>query len=75
MKLTDVKPLDKKTLDINEIAKKHKVSVETIEKQLSKGIKVELEHTSSKDVAREIALDHLGELPDYYTRLAKAEGE
>ena len=42
-------------------------------KQLKMGIKVEKEHTSNDKIAREIALDHLGELPDYYTRLKKME--
>lgn len=42
-------------------------------KQLEKGIEVEYEHTSNKAVARRIALDHLAELPDYYTRLKKME--
>jgi hypothetical protein len=43
-------------------------------KQLSKGIKVEMEHTSDKEVAREIAMDHLTEFEDYYDRLEKIEG-
>lgn len=38
-------------------------------KQLEMGIKVELEHTGDKDVAKEIALDHLAEDPKYYTKL------
>lgn len=41
--------------------------------QLKKGIEVEKEHTKKKDVARQIATDHLRELPDYYTRLSKTE--
>lgn len=41
--------------------------------QLKKGIEVEKEHTKKKDVARQIATDHLRELPDYYTRLSKME--
>lgn len=44
-------------------------------KELEMGDKVELEHTKSPIIARRIALDHLAELPDYYTRLAKMEGE
>jgi putative heme iron utilization protein len=65
--------LDKPTGTVETIAKKHNVSADQIRRQLSKGIRVELEHTSSPDIAQEIALDHLGEFPDYYTRLAKAE--
>lgn len=65
--------LDKKTLEPEHIAKKHKVPVAHIQKQLEMGIKVEKEHTSDHKTAREIALDHLMELPDYYTRLKKVE--
>jgi hypothetical protein len=41
--------------------------------QLKKGIEVEKEHTESEEEAKKIALDHLAEIPDYYTRLAKME--
>ena len=37
--------------------------------QLAMGSKVEREHTSSDDLAREIAMDHLKEDPRYYTKL------
>lgn len=39
--------------------------------ELKKGIKHELEHTSNKEIARIIALDHLKQIPNYYTLLAK----
>jgi hypothetical protein len=42
-------------------------------KQLEMGIKVEMEHTDDKKVAKTIALDHLAEDPKYYTKLAKAK--
>lgn len=42
-------------------------------KELELGIKIESEHTKSKLVARLIALDHLSEMPDYYTHLEKME--
>jgi len=41
--------------------------------QLDKGIKVEMEHTKNKDKAREIAMGHLSEDPNYYTELKKIE--
>lgn len=66
------KLLNKPTMTVQQIAKKHGVSVDSIKKQVEMGIKVELEHTRSKETAREIALDHLGEFPDYYTKLNKA---
>ena len=56
-----------------DIAKKHNVPIKYIEKQLAMGMKIEMEHTNHKMIAREISLDHLFEIPDYYTRLAKME--
>jgi len=44
-----------------------------ISKKLEKGIKVELEHTKNKQIARKIALDHLSEDPNYYDKLEKIE--
>ena len=43
--------------------------------QIKRGIEVEMEHTSNPAVAKRIALDHLAEIPDYYTRLDKMEKE
>lgn len=42
-------------------------------KALARGLKVELEHTSDRDLATEIAMDHLTEDPDYYEKLATIE--
>ena len=63
--------LPKDAPSIQSIAKKHGVSEEEIQKQLEMGLKVEQEHTSDVQAATEIALDHLNEKPDYYTRLKK----
>lgn len=41
--------------------------------QLKKGIKVELEHSGDAPLAQEIAMDHLVEDPEYYTKLEKME--
>lgn len=49
--------------------------IEVNEKELSMGIEVEMEHTNCPMLAKRIALDHLAELPDYYTRLEKMEKE
>jgi hypothetical protein len=46
---------------------------ELLDDELSVGINVETEHTKSKKKAEKIALDHLEEIPDYYTRLKKME--
>jgi hypothetical protein len=40
--------------------------------ELSLGQTVETEHTTDPDIATEIALDHLSEDPNYYTKLKKA---
>jgi len=45
------------------------------QKQLEDGIKVEYEHTNDREVAREIAMDHLTEDKDYYKKLKKMEGD
>ena len=58
---------------IEEISAKHNISIDKLNKQLEMGIKVESEHTTNKEIAKNIALQHLEELPDYYTRLKKAE--
>lgn len=41
---------------------------------ISKGVKVEMEHTKNPATARQIAIDHLRERPDYYKLLEKVEG-
>lgn len=43
--------------------------------QLKKGIKVEMEHTNDKKLAKEIAKDHLTEHKDYYIELEKMENK
>jgi hypothetical protein len=63
----------KKSKNIEDIAKKHKVPLDTLKKQLKKGIKIEIEHTTDKGEAEIIALHHLDEIPDYYDRLIKME--
>lgn len=44
-------------------------------KELARGIEVEMEHTTDKETAKRIALDHLAEIKTYYTRLKKMEEE
>ncbi len=41
--------------------------------QLRMGIDIEKEHTDCPHMAKEIAKDHLTEIPDYYTRLINME--
>ena len=40
--------------------------------QLSIGIQIEMEHTNDVAIAQQIAMDHLTEDPEYYTKLVKA---
>lgn len=54
---------------VGDIAKKHRVSTDIISDALAKGTKIEMEHTSDKDVAYEIAKDHIYEDPKYYEKL------
>ena len=39
------------------------------QKELKKGMKVEREHTTDKEIAMEIAMDHLSEDNTYYRKL------
>lgn len=43
--------------------------------QLKMGIEIEMEHSTRRGVARRIAMQHLAEIKDYYTRLRKMEAE
>lgn len=52
-----------------------KIEAEIPEDELKMGIEVEHEHTTDKVMARRIAMDHLAEFPDYYSRLKKMEDE
>ena len=58
---------------VEQIAKKHRMEVSFIQKQLDMGEPIEHEHTKNHDLAKDIALQHLDEIPDYYTRLIKME--
>jgi hypothetical protein len=66
-------PKFKGTKTVEQIAKKHDVSVDFIKKQLDFGIKIEHEHSNQNKTARTIALQHLDEFPDYYSHLQSLE--
>jgi hypothetical protein len=61
-----------KGMTLTQIAKKHKVSLKELQKQVDMGMKAESEHTSSKREQMKIVKDHLYENPKYYTLLKKA---
>lgn len=65
--------IGKQSPSIEDIAKKHNISVDQVNAQIRKGIEVEKEHTADEGMAHEIARDHLGEFPDYYDRLGAME--
>lgn len=58
---------------ISDIAKHHNANLDDIKSQIEKGIKIEMEHTTDAQIAREIAKDHIWEDPEYYTKLADIE--
>jgi len=58
---------------VEQIARKHRLDVSFIQKQLDMGEPIEHEHTKDHELAMDIALQHLDEIPDYYTRLKKME--
>jgi len=58
---------------LEDSAKKHNVDIETLKKQLEKGIKIEKEHTNDEKAAEKIALAHIDERPDYYVQIDKLE--
>ena len=58
---------------VEQIARKHRMDVSDIQRQLDMGIPIEHEHTRNKTLATDISLQHLDEIPDYYTRLKKME--
>ena len=60
---------------VEQIAKKHRLEVSFIQKQLDMGEPIEREHTKDHELAKDIALQHLDEIPDYYTRLKKMESD
>lgn len=74
-----VAPLLQQKLQLGDTLKggKSKVTSSEVKKyrdrEIKKGIEVEREHTDDPATAVEIAMDHLEEFPDYYTRLDKME--
>jgi len=62
-------------LSVQQIAKKHRLDVSFVQKQLDMGEPIEHEHTKDHSLAMDIALQHLDEIPDYYTRLKKMESD
>ena len=51
------------------------MEVSFIQRQLDMGEPIEHDHTQDHKLAKDIALQHLDEIPDYYTRLKKMEAD
>ena len=62
-----------KGMSVDDLAKRHGVSIDLIESELEKGKIIEKEHTTSSKTAEEIAMDHIYEDPKYYSKLEKIE--
>lgn len=65
----------KPTLTIQDLARKHNVTVSEVLKKLTLGIEKELEHTEDAEVAKIIALHHIEENIEYYDVLKENELE
>lgn len=56
-----------KKLTEKDIADLHGLDLKDIKKEVSIGISIEMEHTDDKEEAKKIVMDHIKEIPDYYT--------
>lgn len=65
----------KPTKSVQEIADEHDVSVDYIENQIKIGTEHEKEHYYSSKLARNTAIHHIQEYPDYYERLKELENK
>ena len=63
----ELKGGDSDGMSEEDLAEKHNVDVKDIKKEINVGVKIEMEHTDDKDIAKEIAMDHISEYADYYT--------
>jgi len=60
-------------MTLKKISKIHRVNLSDLVDEFSKGVNVEKEHTDELKTAMEIAMDHLSEDPNYYSKLKKIE--
>jgi len=68
-----LKDTDVRTMGNEAIAKKFKLSLARVRQLVAVGAKHEKEHNTNQKKAEEVARDHIGERPDYYKMLKKAE--
>ena len=60
-------------MTLEDLAAKHSVEVSELRAELDRGIETEMEHTTDREIAKAIAMDHLYESPTYYTKLKNME--
>jgi hypothetical protein len=63
-----------KGMSLSEVANRHGMTADQLKGELALGIEREMEHTDQPEYARAIAMDHLFENPEYYTKMKKMEG-
>ena len=68
-----LKDTDVRTPGEAAIAKKFKLSLAKVRQLIKVGAKHEKEHNTNQSKAEQVARDHIGERPDYYKMLKKAE--
>ena len=68
-----LKDTDVRTPGEAAIAKKFKLSLAKVRQLIKVGAKHEKEHNNNQSKAEQVARDHIGERPDYYKMLKKAE--
>ena len=68
-----VEELSEETKHVFKCFKSVKADSEYDAEQLKRGIEIEMEHTTNKDIAKLISKHHLDEFPTYYTALDEME--
>lgn len=72
--IKEIPPIDFET-EFMLAGKSKGVNTDINKDQLEIGIKVEMEHTTNPVIAEKIAMDHIKEIPNYYTLLAEMEAK
>jgi len=60
-------------MTLEDLADYHNTSIDVLIDKVSDGVNTEMEHTSDMSIALEIAMDHIYEDLDYYSKLEKIE--
>lgn len=60
-------------MTLEDLAIYHNTSIDDLIEKVSEGVNTEMEHTSDMSIAIEIAMDHIYEDLNYYTKLKKIE--